>query len=689
MRNIYCFIKSFFVVFFMCLPLVNPALGQLTLESSLPVDGATTVSSPVTFQFTFNSALDTTARFHEPDGFFLNVEFFPEDSLGDPQDITLSPDLRTVTVSGLEFPPDTRLTLLLSGAKNISGDFLDRPYVINFTTGSTLPTGSVSGEVTFPGNTASGAVVVLFGEDSFDDEPLFVGVANSPYTINFVADGTYTVFSVKDTNEDGEIDPSGGDAIGVYDANGDGQPDVIQVSGGNTVSGIDITLTEPSPETARSRLTDIETAAQSWSSDAGLVAVHSEYISTSGQSFGWSYLFYSPLFNQFQEFFTFGDMVMSEAFDDMFEPDSTALPDVWVDSDSAASLAESNGGSDFRTNFVDAEVYASLEYFYLYHPEDSLGPTAQYHQSFFPSKLHYSKRLYLSIENFTNETISDLAVWRFNYWSEETMKYLNIEINAETGTLLASDAHSNLEAADLAAENWSLDAELIKIRSESELSPEGLSTVWGFVYHSTSLDTALEFIAVSGTVLDIRPWEYGIPPFGALPDQFCNSTEAIVIAQQYSEDFRAMHPDVFIFADLTRGIAEDPTLAVWRISYNTFSEEYLEVMIDAETCALITNIENLSEIPTEFVLKQNYPNPFNPTTEINYQLFKTGQVELTIFNLLGQKIKTMVNAVQPAGSYKITWNGTNEQENVVPSGIYIYHLKTSEFSQTRKMLLLR
>ncbi|MFH1335515.1 MAG: T9SS type A sorting domain-containing protein, partial [Candidatus Zixiibacteriota bacterium] len=93
--------------------------------------------------------------------------------------------------------------------------------------------------------------------------------------------------------------------------------------------------------------------------------------------------------------------------------------------------------------------------------------------------------------------------------------------------------------------------------------------------------------------------------------------------------------------------------------------------------------------PTAFELKQNYPNPFNPETEIEYNLTKPAQVNLTIYNLLGQKVRTLVNERQPAGSYKITWGGKSEQGKISSSGIYFYRLEVNGVPQTKRMVLLK
>jgi len=93
--------------------------------------------------------------------------------------------------------------------------------------------------------------------------------------------------------------------------------------------------------------------------------------------------------------------------------------------------------------------------------------------------------------------------------------------------------------------------------------------------------------------------------------------------------------------------------------------------------------------PSRFVLENNYPNPFNPETTIPYSLNKAGQVEMTIFNLLGQKIKVLVDKVQPAGAYKIKWNGRDDHNVSVSSGIYICRLKQNDSIKQQKLMLLK
>jgi hypothetical protein len=94
-------------------------------------------------------------------------------------------------------------------------------------------------------------------------------------------------------------------------------------------------------------------------------------------------------------------------------------------------------------------------------------------------------------------------------------------------------------------------------------------------------------------------------------------------------------------------------------------------------------------VPASFSLKQNYPNPFNPATSINYTLNKDIHVKLSVYNILGQKIKTLIDKQQTAGQHVVHWEGKNGAGQQVSTGVYIYKLEAGDFSKTMKMLLLR
>ena len=93
--------------------------------------------------------------------------------------------------------------------------------------------------------------------------------------------------------------------------------------------------------------------------------------------------------------------------------------------------------------------------------------------------------------------------------------------------------------------------------------------------------------------------------------------------------------------------------------------------------------------PAAFALSQNYPNPFNPSTMISYSLPKSTQVSVVVYDLLGNKVKTLVNEAAEAGTYEVVWNATNDLGVQVPSGNYILKMVAGDFTQTRKMTLLK
>ena len=94
-------------------------------------------------------------------------------------------------------------------------------------------------------------------------------------------------------------------------------------------------------------------------------------------------------------------------------------------------------------------------------------------------------------------------------------------------------------------------------------------------------------------------------------------------------------------------------------------------------------------VPASFALYANYPNPFNPTTTISYDLPEQTQVTLGIYDLLGKQIKTLVNQSQDAGNKIAVWDGTDNLGRQVSAGVYLYQIQAGDFSQTRKMLLLK
>jgi hypothetical protein len=95
------------------------------------------------------------------------------------------------------------------------------------------------------------------------------------------------------------------------------------------------------------------------------------------------------------------------------------------------------------------------------------------------------------------------------------------------------------------------------------------------------------------------------------------------------------------------------------------------------------------QVPTHYSLNQNYPNPFNPSTTLAYSLKEAGRVTINIYNVLGQNVKTLVDEYQDAGEYTKIWNGDDDSGNDVSSGVYFYRIKAGDFSDIKKMVLMK
>ena len=104
---------------------------------------------------------------------------------------------------------------------------------------------------------------------------------------------------------------------------------------------------------------------------------------------------------------------------------------------------------------------------------------------------------------------------------------------------------------------------------------------------------------------------------------------------------------------------------------------------------VISQFEGISKAPNNVSLYQNYPNPFNPQTVIHYDLLVRSHLKLSVYNIMGQKVATLVDGQRSAGSYSIVWDGKNTKGEDLASGIYFYRMETDRVVQTRKLILMR
>jgi len=138
---------------------------------------------------------------------------------------------------------------------------------------------------------------------------------------------------------------------------------------------------------------------------------------------------------------------------------------------------------------------------------------------------------------------------------------------------------------------------------------------------------------------------------------------------------------------LLKGISKDST---YYIAITAFDISGNESEFSNEL-TVVTEIENPKRIniPKDFYISQNYPNPFNPITKIKYSIPKTADVKINIYNILGQSIRILVNKRQEPGTYEVVWDGTNNQNRKVATGIYFYRIQAENFVKVKKMMLIR
>jgi len=163
---------------------------------------------------------------------------------------------------------------------------------------------------------------------------------------------------------------------------------------------------------------------------------------------------------------------------------------------------------------------------------------------------------------------------------------------------------------------------------------------------------------------------------------------------QYFEVYRATIPD---FSDASMTPIANPVYTDLNVSVGQ-TYYYMVSAVDANgnvsegsniVTTSIVSVDDVQVLPTAYGLSQNYPNPFNPTTSIEFALPQASEVSLEIYNLLGQKVRTLINGYVPAGYINTSWDGLDQSGKDMSSGTYIYRLQTGELSFTKKMVLMK
>ncbi|MFA6587844.1 MAG: peptidoglycan DD-metalloendopeptidase family protein [Patescibacteria group bacterium] len=238
------------------------------------------------------------------------------------------------------------------------------------------------------------------------------------------------------------------------------------------------------------------------------------------------------------------------------------------------------------------------------------------------------------------------------------------------------------------ADGWfSLDA--MKFMEMGDLNSDGKSDLVMACRYGPSETALLAFLS-TGSGFNYRGWwwhfdSYSLDamPYMQMGDINGDGYADVVMACRYGQYSSAIH------SFLSTGSSFLYQAYWWRAEgYGwDYTNGFIMGKFNASGSGLMkqnTETEEDVSLPKEFALSQNYPNPFNPTTTISYTLPQAGEVSLEVYNLLGQKVETILNEYQEAGEYAKTWEASR-----YASGVYFYRLSAGSFTQTKKMLLVK
>nr|MBP9211730.1 T9SS type A sorting domain-containing protein [Bacteroidota bacterium] len=239
------------------------------------------------------------------------------------------------------------------------------------------------------------------------------------------------------------------------------------------------------------------------------------------------------------------------------------------------------------------------------------------------------------------------------------------------------------------------------------------------VLKSKSGNDALNYIGVLSTARDGWDEDDFVKP----PSSPSMGTAVTMnnLGVRLSADFRAFNPSGNIWdctvsgseadgplrlsVDLTGSLPEGFTLYIIDLAaeriYDTRTVPSFEFSFTQRETArrfrLVAGTEGFIEehsngiplVPMEYALSQNFPNPFNPVTTIQYTLANSGRVQLEIFNILGQNVRTLVDSDQNIGAYAVVWDGKDNHGILLSSGIYYYQIRSKEYRSARKMTFVK
>jgi len=242
--------------------------------------------------------------------------------------------------------------------------------------------------------------------------------------------------------------------------------------------------------------------------------------------------------------------------------------------------------------------------------------------------------------------------------------------------------------------------EFLALNTSTYADPQGQFDDWMELYNNTDSQISLKGMYLTDDPLNTTKWKFPditIKPYdymlvwtdGDVDDPLGIHTDfRLSVSGEFIGLYDSDANGNGVIDSLSYGQQKDD------VSYGRYPNgsgifEYLSASTPAAVNSVPTSIPAKKEIPDDFRLYQNYPNPFNPETTIKYVITKISKVKLEIYNISGQKIKTLVNEIKFPGYSEIIWDGTSDSGAKVSSGIYYYKLRVGDFIQVKKMAYIK
>ena len=648
------------------------ARDVLTVELQQPQTD-TGVDTKLDLALSFGKALRRRGRKAE-----INVHLFPPPRSGS---LTRNMEIEgnVLTFPDIELEENTSYRLVVFDAEGISGTRLERPFIASFSTSQSIPTGRIAGrafikneeeEIPWVGNAYLGdSEQRVVDQQILDEEGQFAFIG--------VKAGTYQVF----------VREQGTDRTLFWDVEGDGQPSLIALEEDRAIENIELIAVEeevapPLPEVVRLTSIRVDTT---YSGDIVELTVYTEWI----------------------------EDLTGFSIELLFDPGQVEVLDVVEQKDGEPNvLREANGLPLFLSRVLEngIEFGGSLLGATPETAPDAEGLLAHFTLKVLTSdveiKLGKVVRRTLTgmdtiippgiiIDEIIIECDTDDLIGIGDINGDGTVNFDDFFLFSdhfgkdvtEENRRCDLDGNGTIDFGDffIFADNFgkSCGPAAKLVAGRKEISTAVLQASLHKMDSQARLNLILDdgYLARGyGVVLQYNPQRLRYQQVESI------GLSGLVMA-------RETEPGTILLGhSWEAGIQTTPTGLLFEILDGEPRIEVIEAVVreeDGQIRQLLLPEVLRSVLPKRFALEPNYPNPFNPETIIGYQLPERTEVHLEIYNLLGQKVRKLVNEIQASGYYRIVWNGRNDTGAEVASGVYFYRLQAGNHNAIRKLVLLK